>query len=524
MKSVFKAKWFFSIAIFLLTMGKPLWLFAQCSQNNFTVSGFELRDENGNPFSVTDDYELGDPVNGELWIKLGGSSTNGYNLSFFFDVYVDGVLSQADQSECLFSGTQAIQNTWIKVRDFTWNWGDVIDIRNIFIHWETGTAKPDTTCAVSSKTNINSQCYSNPQGFTAAVPLFPKFDFQSSGMCSTNIQFFSETIGGTPPYNYTYSWDFNGDGIFDSTFENPIYEFPGSGTYPISLTVDDGTSVTTVVKDIYIDPNFGIQVDIFPTKKDEESGIIYVQSVTGGTEPYSFYWTGPNGFTSTSRDIFDLGDGFYTLTVTDANGCTQQVNYELEIATVLSSFWKSVHLSGDRSVVNVSWEVTDKEGDFYFEIERSSRDISNFISIGSVQGVKFGSDAAVYSFTDHSMPSLENTFYYRIVKKSSSEVDYSSVKMFKNEVSEPDKQWIVYPNPSFGEEVHLRYLGIVKSPHRPLTIDVFNSGNYFQSVTLLNPLPGAINLKEVFQGLPKGHLTLRLILDNRVHSIHLIHY
>lgn len=108
------------------------------------------------------------------------------------------------------------------------------------------------------------------------------------------------------------------------------------------MTVFDGTSATIITKDIFIDPNFGITVDIYPTKNNAESGIIYVQNVTGGTAPYSYLWTGPNGFTSTDKDIFNLKDGLYQLTVTDANGCSQTEEYLMEIASVLSLEWKSL--------------------------------------------------------------------------------------------------------------------------------------------------------------------------------------
>lgn len=45
-------------------------------------------------------------------------------------------------------------------------------------------------------------------------------------------------------------------------------------------------------------------------------------TVGGGSLPYSFEWTGPNGFTSTDEDIGNLEAGDYTIVVTDGNGCT----------------------------------------------------------------------------------------------------------------------------------------------------------------------------------------------------------
>jgi gliding motility-associated-like protein len=44
-------------------------------------------------------------------------------------------------------------------------------------------------------------------------------------------------------------------------------------------------------------------------------------TVSGGTGPYRFTWTGPSSFSSSDQDIFGLGPGIYSLDVEDANGC-----------------------------------------------------------------------------------------------------------------------------------------------------------------------------------------------------------
>jgi hypothetical protein len=44
-------------------------------------------------------------------------------------------------------------------------------------------------------------------------------------------------------------------------------------------------------------------------------------TLQGGTLPYSYQWTGPGGFQSSSANLQNLGPGSYALTVTDARGC-----------------------------------------------------------------------------------------------------------------------------------------------------------------------------------------------------------
>ena len=52
-------------------------------------------------------------------------------------------------------------------------------------------------------------------------------------------------------------------------------------------------------------------------------------SVSGGTTPYNYEVIGPNGFTANFSDIYNAEAGNYTLTVTDANGCPDQLNISL---------------------------------------------------------------------------------------------------------------------------------------------------------------------------------------------------
>jgi len=51
--------------------------------------------------------------------------------------------------------------------------------------------------------------------------------------------------------------------------------------------------------------------------------------ITGGVPEYTYSWTGPNGFTADTQDVSGLPTGIYSVTITDAAGCTLTDTYTL---------------------------------------------------------------------------------------------------------------------------------------------------------------------------------------------------
>jgi len=62
----------------------------------------------------------------------------------------------------------------------------------------------------------------------------------------------------------------------------------------------------------------------------------------GGTAPYTYAWTGPNGFTSTAEDLVGGDNGDYTIVVIDANGCSDQITIPEDISCFFGSIEGSV--------------------------------------------------------------------------------------------------------------------------------------------------------------------------------------
>lgn len=68
----------------------------------------------------------------------------------------------------------------------------------------------------------------------------------------------------------SWAWDFNNDGIIDSTLQNPTYTYVSAGTYTVSLTVTDERGATaTETKNSYV-----VVHDIIPDRNLSWSGFL----------------------------------------------------------------------------------------------------------------------------------------------------------------------------------------------------------------------------------------------------------
>jgi gliding motility-associated-like protein len=122
--------------------------------------------------------------------------------------------------------------------------------------------------------------------------------------------------GGTAPYTFAWSGPFG----FTATTEDISNLEAGS----YSVTVTDSRACPVPFADIATIAEEA-EILVAAVKTDvscagDSTGTIDI-TVTGGVAPYSFAWTGPSGYTSTSEDLSDLPAGVYNLDITDANGC-----------------------------------------------------------------------------------------------------------------------------------------------------------------------------------------------------------
>ncbi|MBN2018326.1 MAG: T9SS type A sorting domain-containing protein [Candidatus Cloacimonetes bacterium] len=71
-----------------------------------------------------------------------------------------------------------------------------------------------------------------------------------SGPPQLGVQFYNESYPDTGIVSY--EWDFDGDGTWDSTEENPYHLYDTIGTYDVSLRISDGVETATATAEDYI--------------------------------------------------------------------------------------------------------------------------------------------------------------------------------------------------------------------------------------------------------------------------------
>ncbi len=124
-----------------------------------------------------------------------------------------------------------------------------------------------------------------------------------------------QVVGGIPPY--TYAWS-------NQSTQSEITDL-SAGVYTLTVYDDvNDSSVTSVT--ISAPDSITVSESISaPSGSGLEDGSIRLDTVLGGTPPYSFNWD--NG--AILRNLEDVGPGFYRVTITDENNCSAEFTFEV---------------------------------------------------------------------------------------------------------------------------------------------------------------------------------------------------
>lgn len=140
--------------------------------------------------------------------------------------------------------------------------------------------------------------------------------------------------GGTAPYTYTVNGEDQG--------VNNVFEGLASGDYSVAVIDNNGCTVAT---DFEISEPTALAIDGSSTEESATgAGDAAVNvTVSGGTAPYSFDWSGPNGFSSDDQNLTGVSAGAYEVTVTDANGC--EITFSTDVTVSITELGAGIAYS-----------------------------------------------------------------------------------------------------------------------------------------------------------------------------------
>lgn len=278
---------------------------------------------------------------GAISINVGGG-TPGYSVVWSTGVTgtsISGLcagnysVTIEDDNGCVFTDTYAVTQpaefglSFIVTNESTAGNDGAIDLTvtppnpNYTYLWSNGATSQDifglaadvygvtVTDPASGCTATGIESVTNSLGIQSGIVT----DATCNGECDGAIEVV--TVGGDAPYNWLWSNGESTESIFGLC----------AGTY--TLTITDAMNVI-LIETYEVGEPAAItitSVDI-DNESNNDDGAINI-SATGGTGNLTYLWS--NG--ATSQDIVNLSDDVYTVTITDANGCTfVSPDYEVE--------------------------------------------------------------------------------------------------------------------------------------------------------------------------------------------------
>ncbi|MCS6933646.1 MAG: DUF2341 domain-containing protein [Chitinophagales bacterium] len=238
----------------------------------------------------------------------------------------------------------------------------------------------------SSNQSNPSHTYSQPGNYTVTLTVtdqngctddtsvsvtvhpLPAVSFAANAVCVGETTLFTNNSSIASGTITGYQWNF-GDGSAGSTQSSPSHTYNAAGSYNVTLvaTSDNGCTASAT-QSVTVNDNPQVVVTGSEICYGASNGTVSA-SATGGSGSYNYNWSNA----AQGATISNLSAGTYTVTVTDANGCTAtgsatvtqpstpfEVSSEKEVYEILAGQFTPVTLNSNYNPV--VWTVYPPQG------------------------------------------------------------------------------------------------------------------------------------------------------------------
>ncbi len=222
-------------------------------------------------------------------------------------------------------------------------------------------------------------------------------------------------IGGTEPFSF--SWK-NENGFEVSTSEDLVNFI--AGTYNVSITDANGCILENNIEISGPVELLEINLDELqdPSAFGANDGFVNI-NITGGVAPYVFEWRdNTNTIISTEEDLSNAGEGVYTLTIVDNNGCSVSEQFALLSPNELNiTINESISIlcfgSKGELQVFVTGGVLNSGSDYTYQWFKEEN--GSFINLNNSTNILSEIEASTYRITVKDDSNIEKSLTYNLI-------------------------------------------------------------------------------------------------------------
>ena len=204
---------------------------------------------------------------------------------------------------------------------YNWNFGDPTTGANNVSTLANPAHTFSATGTYSVRLILNLGCYSDTIIRSVTISGFNLTTSSTNATCSASNG--SVSVSVATPGTYTYLWT---PGNYTTATVNNL----AAGTYQVQVT-GAGGCVSTASATVANSGGMSVSIPAASILCNGQNATI-TANITGGTAPYQYAWSNA----ATTQSI-QAGAGTHTVTVTDANGCSQTSSTTLTQPTVLQT-------------------------------------------------------------------------------------------------------------------------------------------------------------------------------------------